>query len=165
MCVFLTLAGVAQPNNSKTPLYAERLPFGTQVSSPTIKVASLPHVPDKPLKAQNGARARVVLVLGKVSGNGSCVAYAKSLGFRVSGNANLWPQNALVAGYRVDKIPEVGAIIVTKESSYGANTGHVTGAIQKIEDGYAYISEGNYVSGRVTEGWILLSKAIAFIHP
>ena len=76
----------------------------------------------------------------------------------------MWPTNAKLAGYMVDTIPTIGSILVTRESSAGTNTGHVTGQVQKIENGYAYVDEQNYVSKTITEGWVPISRVVAVIH-
>ena len=111
-------------------------------------------------------RNRVVEVMdGSVVGSGQCVAYARTSGVLLSGNAKYWPQLAKNAGYLVDNTPEIGAIIVTGESSAGTSTGHVTGPIEQIDGDWMYISEQNYVSRTVTKGWIHISLALAIIHP
>lgn len=98
-------------------------------------------------------------------GSGQCVAYAQINGFFIRGNANQWPKNAKISGYIVNKTPEIGAIVVTSESSAGTASGHVTGPIQKIDGDWLYVSEQNYVRKTITEGWINISLAVAIIHP
>jgi surface antigen len=107
----------------------------------------------------------VVKVLHTRIGNGQCVSLPKSLGFHITGSAYLWPKNAVLAGYKVGKTPKIGAIAVTKESSYGSYTGHVTGAVQKIENGYVYVQEQNYRRYTITEGWLPISRVVTFIYP
>lgn len=139
----------------------------------------LPVVADKPnyrpqvatrigKKTILAGRKRVETVLkGKAVGNGSCVQYARSQGFKVSGIAKNTPTLAKNEGYQVDLSPAVGAAIVTTESSAGTNSGHITGPIQKVDGNWGYQCEQNYVSHTVTCGWIDLSSPtiVAFIHP
>lgn len=139
---------------------------------PPTPPPSLPIVADKPRRFAAGrpqtgpARVETVKATGRI-GSGYCVAYARAQGFEIYGNANDWPTLAKEAGYPVDQSPAVGALIVTSESSAGTNTGHVTGTIQRIKDGYSYQCEQNYVSRKVTCGWIDLSSplVVAYIHP
>lgn len=139
-------------------------------------VAHLPVVKDKPRaiiaryeRANQAKYRRVVVVIGlgkaRNKYGASCVAYARSQGFNITGDAYLWPAHAKAAGYAVDHHATIGSIIVTKESSAGTTTGHVTGKIQRIENGYAYVTEQNYKKGMLTAGWISLTKVVGVIHP
>ncbi len=59
------------------------------------------------------------------------------------GHAKTWDDNAAAAGYRVDRIPEVGAVFQTDAGYYG----HVA-VVEKINaDGTIVISEMNYHGG------------------
>ena len=127
-------------------------------------LSKLPEVIDRPLEAKIAPYARVVVNTHKSVGSGQCVSLAQAQGFRISGVARMWPTNAKLAGYKVDTIPTIGSILVTGESSAGTNTGHVTGQVQKIENGYAYVDEQNYVSKTITEGWVPISRVVAVIH-
>ena len=69
----------------------------------------------------------------------------------------------------MDKNPEVGAVIVTKESSKGSNTGHVA-IVNTITDTEVEVVEQNYVAlGVVSTRWISktspIYKTALFIHP
>lgn len=140
---------------------------------PTL--SHLPDVPDKPYKElqrilaiQAAEYPRIAKIIGRGTARNeygaSCVAYARSLGFNVSGNANTWPTGAKAAGYRVDKKIEIGAILVTTESSAGTSTGHVTGKVERIENGYAYVKEQNVKKDMLTAGWVPVSRVVAAIH-
>lgn len=123
------------------------------------RIAKIDQIPGRP---------RVVVTRkGKSIGNGSCVQYARAQGVPASGIARNVPTLAKEQGYQVDLQPEVGAAIVTRESSAGTNSGHVTGPIEQIDGNWAYQCEQNYVRATVTCGWIDLSSAtiVAFIHP
>lgn len=140
---------------------------------PTL--SHLPDVPDKPraalqrvLAVQAAEYPRIAQVIGQGTARNeygaSCVAYARSLGFNVSGNANTWPTGAKAVGYRVDTKIEIGAILVTSESSAGTSTGHVTGKVERIENGYAFVKEQNVKRGMLTAGWVPVSRVVAVIH-
>ncbi len=96
-------------------------------------------------------------------GGGQCVGYA--LWYRnVSGqsplgplptnwgNANAWARNAMAAGYRVDRSPEVGAIFQTSSGWYG----HVGVVVGLNGDGSITVQEANYNyrPGRITRAII-----------
>jgi surface antigen len=169
-------------NWSSSPVFLARYERENSKAVSTAVFVSEPHlpvIPDRPnyrprigarigKKTTAPARARVLRVVsGKRTKTGQCVAWARSQGFEIYGNANKWPTLARKENYLVDLEPTVGAIIVTSESSAGTNTGHVTGAIKVIDGNWAYISEQNYRRGMVTEGWIDLTSPliVAFIHP
>lgn len=62
------------------------------------------------------------------------------------GNANTWDNRAAAAGYRVDRIPEAGAVFQTDAGTYG----HV-GVVERVNaDGTIEISEMN---NRAYGGW------------
>lgn len=67
------------------------------------------------------------------------------------GNGGAWAQNASVQGRVVDRNPEVGAIISTKE---GWGTGHVAVIEEVHADGSMTISEQNYT------GWNMVSTRV-----
>lgn len=72
---------------------------------------------------------------------GQCTDYvARKVIITWRGNANQWLRNAAAQGYRVDKVPVVGSILVTNESRYG----HVA-YIEEVNGEGIYISEWNYV--------------------
>lgn len=75
----------------------------------------------------------------------SCVLHAKALtGFSISiGLAKRWPRNS--------EIPSIGAVVITKESPSGTNTGHVAQIID-IQDGYLILDEANYQRCQRTVG-------------
>lgn len=139
------------------------------------QLASLPIIADKPhsalgrvVQVQSAEYPRVAEIIGpgpaRNEYGASCVAYAQSQGFHVFGNAKTWPTHAKAAGYRVDEQVTVGSILVTIDSSAKTNTGHVTGKVEKVVDGYAYVKEQNYVSGMLTAGWVPLTRVVAAIH-
>jgi surface antigen len=131
----------------------------------------LPAIPDKPARrivfaGQPYARARVERVVGKGVGSGQCVALAQSRGFHIAGNAKLWPTLAKEAGYTIGRTPEIGAAIVTSESSVGTSTGHVLIQTGQVDDGWIPIEEQNYISRTITTGWIPADSPliVAFIY-
>lgn len=89
------------------------------------------------------------LAVGNKYDYGYCTWYAYNrraeLGRTVGsfwGNASTWAMYARAAGYRVDKIPEIGAVM---QDSYSAGGyGHVAIVESKGEDGSIVISEMNY---------------------
>lgn len=86
---------------------------------------------------------------------GNCTAYvATRFPVAWSGNAIAWSANARTLGYRVDKIPESGAILQTTENSWRSKgAGHVA-YIDAVIDGQIYVSEQNY------EGWGVVSHRV-----
>lgn len=129
----------------------------------------LPTIQDKPRIAYNAPKSpqderypRVVKILGF---GGQCVTVAQNNGFPIhAGAARNWPVAASNLGYEVGSTPKVGSVIVTRESSYGTNSGHVA-LVKRVEGEYVYVLESNYIGGKKTEGWIPVSKAVAFIYP
>lgn len=80
------------------------------------------------------------------------------------GNASSWAAYARAAGYRVDHIPEVGAVMQN-----GGGAGHVAIVEQVLPDGSVVLSEMNYAGNwnRVTKGRTLSAGQAAsynFIH-
>lgn len=139
-----------------------------------FKPPSLPVIPNKPRRLANlpytvkNGRLRVEKVLyGESYGTGQCVALAQAWGFHISGSARLWPYNARQAGYVVDTIPQDGAAIITTESSYGTNTGHVLIQNGDRDGDWLPVIEQNYVRLTVTTGWLNVHSPtiVAFIHP
>jgi surface antigen len=123
-------------------------------------VFSAPTPPAESTQRPPAVAGRVLRVEhGKRVGSGQCVALARSYGFAISGNARQWPENAKKAGYRVDTVPEVGAALVTSESSAGTDTGHVA-IIEDIKDGYLYLVEQNYVRLTISRGRIPIGSKI-----
>ena len=57
------------------------------------------------------------------------------------GNANNWTSEAANAGYSTGSVAQANSIMVEHDSSYG----HVL-FVEKVENGYAYVTEGNYNS-------------------
>lgn len=141
---------------------------------------SLPVVPDKPTPARarvvakkvanNSKYPRLAVVIGvgryRNQYGASCVPFVQAKGYHIYGAkyAINWPSAARAAGYRVDHVPEIGAAIVTRESSAGTSTGHVAIQLSKPENGYVYVAEQNYQAGMETRGWVRISNIVAFIH-
>lgn len=74
---------------------------------------------------------------------GNCTAYvAQKVVVTWRGNANRWLPNAKAQGYRTDRIPEAGAILVTNES----RAGHVA-YIEEVNGSEVTFSEWN-VAGK-----------------
>mgnify|MGYP002397835056 CR=1 FL=1 len=70
---------------------------------------------------------------------GNCTDYvARKVEVTWRGNANRWLPNAAAQGYRTDKVPEPGAILVTNESRYG----HVS-YIESVSGEVVTVSEWN----------------------
>ena len=128
---------------------------------------ALPKIADrKPSRGsilpQDARYSRVSRIIGL---GGQCVTVAQNAGFDIhAGAARNWPTVALALGYKVDLVPSIGAVVVTNESSYGTNTGHLA-LVKQIEENYVYVVESNYLSLTVTEGWMPVTSAVAFIHP
>ena len=82
------------------------------------------------------------------------------------GNASTWAAYARASGFRVDNVPEVGAILQN-----GGGAGHVAIVEQILSDGTIVLSEMNYAGGwgRVTKGRTITpgqyaSSYYKFIH-
>lgn len=80
------------------------------------------------------------------------------------GNASSWAAYARAAGYRVDHIPAVGAVMQN-----GGGAGHVAIVEQVLPDGSVVLSEMNYAGNwnRVTKGRVVSAGQAAsynFIH-
>jgi len=108
-------------------------PFQTK---PKVQV-----VVKKTARQINIAQSEVVLArLGHKFAPGYCTDYvARKLVIPWGGNANQWIANSKPYGAIVDRIPAVGAIIVTNESRFG----HV-GYIEATDGGLVTFSEWNY---------------------
>lgn len=93
----------------------------------------------------------------------------QAYGFDIhAGAAKNWPQAALLLGYEVDNEPRVGDAMITKESSYGTNTGHGVLVLEVHED-YLLVKEQNYIGPYIVstreirkDSWIYQSAV--FIH-
>lgn len=79
---------------------------------------------------------------------------------RTWGDARRWAGNAAAAGYRVDRVPEVGAVYVT----FGGFYGHVMYVEKVNSDGSFIISEMNYVGFNVINTRLVPYVDGQFIH-
>lgn len=101
---------------------------------------------------------------------GQCVCLVQAAGFNIhAGAARNWPVAAKKLGYSVSSTPMAGSAIVTKESSTGANTGHV-GIVQAVTAAGVFIKEMNYkgygvVSTRLLAYTSSTLKTAVFIQP
>ena len=98
---------------------------------------------------------------------GYCTYYVASR-FPVtwSGDAYLWPKNASQQGYRVDKEPEAGAILVTSENSYNTRSGHVA-YIEAVTETTITITEMNFKAWNVVSSRTIQKDSriiVAVIH-
>jgi surface antigen len=79
------------------------------------------------------------------------------------GNANTWAVNARLAGYLVDQVPAVGAIMETTSGPFG----HVAFVESVRDDGSWTVSEMNFKGWDVTDNRTLpaaAAKQYSFIH-
>jgi surface antigen len=168
----LTILSVIPSNSAETTTLVQRedIPHIYETKPLTIDYHYVPEPKPveqpQPVTRHLNASGRVLSIeKGERYGSGQCVALAQAYGFRVSGNASAWPENAKKAGYTVNKDPKVGSVVVTTESSAGTATGHVA-LIEKIEDGWIYVKEQNYIRLTVSHGRIPIDSPIirAYIH-
>ena len=94
---------------------------------------------------------------------GQCVSFARSYGYNITGNANQWPKNAVIAGYALNETPTVGAVVVTTEHSVGSHTGHVA-IVEKVDDDFVYVIESNYIRLTVSHGKIPRDSKIIVVY-
>ncbi|WP_403425172.1 CHAP domain-containing protein, partial [Staphylococcus aureus] len=105
---------------------------------------------------------------GNLYAYGNCTYYAfdrraqlgRSIG-SLWGNANNWNYAAKVAGFKVDKTPEVGAIFQTAAGPYG----HV-GVVESVNpNGTITVSEMNYAGFNVKSSRTILNPGkYNYIH-
>lgn len=138
------------------------VPGGKLPVAPTPKT---PATPTTPAKSKSPSIPRATISGNHKFAPGYCTDYVarKVSGITWGGDAGKWPANARAAGARVDKSPNAGAIMVTKES----RVGHVV-YIEKVVGTTVYFSEWNY-AGRYNTTYrsmdISDSRVVAVIHP
>ena len=114
---------------------------------------------------ENSAYTRKENPVAKIGYYGECTWYCwgrakEKLGVALSwgdgihlGNANDWDAGASSAGYSVGKEPRANSIMVEHYSG----TGHVL-FVEEIKDGFAYVTEANYLGRNYFEDVIDLAK-------
>lgn len=131
--------------------------------APKQAVAKAVNVAFKPAQVQKSVANR-----GNLYAYGNCTYYAfdrraqlgRSIG-SLWGNANNWNYAAKVAGFKVDKRPEVGAIFQTAAGPYG----HV-GVVESVNpNGTITVSEMNYAGFNVKSSRTILNPGkYNYIH-
>lgn len=150
----------------KTPTPAPKPPIVVVVGDVVLG----PPLPPKPVqrpKTTVKRTDRVLWVEQRKVGSGQCVAFVQAAGFNIHvGAARNWVTGAAAAGYKTGKTPIKGAAVVTSESSYGSNSGHVA-LVEKVEDGWVYVVEQNYVRAKVSHGRIPIGSPLVrlYIYP
>lgn len=112
----------------------------------------------KAAQAKKRAATPAPVRVGRFSA-GYCTAYVASK-FPVTwgGNASAWKNAAASQGYKVDRIPEAGAILQTREDSKNCRgCGHVA-YIEAVVGDSIYITEQNY------KGWGIVSSRVIPIN-
>lgn len=80
------------------------------------------------------------------------------------GNAGLWTDGAIGAGYRVDGVPAAGSIVVTWESPLG----HVAFVeqVDPADPSTFLVSEYGFAAGTMEhQRWMTTDGSLLFIHP
>ena len=134
------------------------------VKSPVRKASQAKKVVQQPVHNYNKSVAN----RGNLYAYGNCTYYAfdrraqlgRSIG-SLWGNANNWNYAAKVAGFKVDKTPEVGAIFQTAAGPYG----HV-GVVESVNpNGTITVSEMNYAGFNVKSSRTILNPGkYNYIH-
>lgn len=145
----------------------QKPPLALRDNSFPVSITHLPEVPD--IEKVVYTKRKTVPHKRTVYGTGQCVALLQAKGFPIhAGAARNWPTAAKKMGYTVDKVPAVGAAVITKESSPGTSSGHAalvinTSATDITVEEQNY--EGRFVSYRTIPLDSSTIKNAMFIHP